>query len=86
MAEESRKPLTVYQGVVDSRSGNQTLKVVLSYQIKHPKYGKIIRRRTVAHVHDQDNAADIGDHVEIVKTRPISKNKHWRLIRVIGQR
>lgn len=84
MAAVERKPLKTYQGVVASRSGKQTVKVLLSYQQRHPKYGKIQRRRTVAHVHDAKDEACVGQTVEIVKCRPLSKTKSWRLVRVLG--
>jgi small subunit ribosomal protein S17 len=84
MPVTERKPLTSYQGVVASKSGDRTVRVVMTYLQKHPKYGKIMRRRTVAHVHDQNNQARVGDRVEIVKCRPLSKTKHWRLVRVVG--
>ena len=59
---------------------------VLNYLTKHPKYGKILKRRTVAHVHDENNQAQEGDFVEISKCRPMSKTKTWRLMRVIGDK
>lgn len=83
MTQEPRKSISTYSGLVAGRSGEQTVKVVLSYLVKHPKYGKMLRRRTVAHVHDRDNVASVGDRVEIVKCRPMSKTKHWRLVRVL---
>jgi small subunit ribosomal protein S17 len=51
--------------------------------VKHPVYGKYIRRRTVCHVHDEKNESKLGDMVEIMETRPLSKTKSWRLIRVV---
>ncbi len=86
MSETQRKPLPKYTGTVASISGKQTVRVVMSYQTRHPKYGKMLKRSTVAHVHDQDNLAKVGDVVEIVKCRPMSKTKHWRLCRVVESR
>ncbi|KPK77407.1 MAG: hypothetical protein AMJ79_03220 [Phycisphaerae bacterium SM23_30] len=83
MSEKPRKPLTKYRGVVSRESGDQTIRVVLDYLTRHPKYGKILKRSTVAHVHDADKQAKVGDVVEICKCRPLSKTKNWRLIRVI---
>ena len=83
MTETQRKTLTTHRGVVASKSGDRTVRVALTYLTKHPKYGKILKRRTVAHVHDQDNAAQVGDQVIIAKCRPISKTKHWRLVSVV---
>jgi small subunit ribosomal protein S17 len=70
-------------GVVSSRSGDKTIKVTCSFKIPHPLYRKEIRRETVLHVHDEQNACKIGDKVEVEETRPISKMKRWRIVRVI---
>ena len=83
MATTQRKVPTMYSGVVSRKSGDKTVRVVLSYQTKHPKYGKILKRRTVALVHDKDNQAQVGDKVEICKCRPLSKNKAWRLVKIL---
>ncbi len=83
MTEQQRKTLTTYKGVVASKSGDKTVRVTLEYQTRHPKYGKILRRRTRAHVHDESNVAQIGDTVEICKRRPMSKTKTWRLVQVL---
>ena len=83
MTEKPRKTLTKYRGVVSRKSGEKTVRVVLNYLTRHPKYGKILKRSTVAHVHDPDNQAQVGDMVEICKCRPFSKTKNWRLMRVI---
>ncbi len=84
MAEtQERKMLRTYRGVVASKSGDKTIRVRMDYQTKHPKYGKILRRRTHAHVHDAENVAKVGDTVDICKCRPMSKTKTWRLIQVI---
>jgi small subunit ribosomal protein S17 len=80
MQENNSRTLT---GVVVSRSGDKSLKVVIDYKIKHPKYGKYIRRRTKVGVHDQLNQGAVGDTVEVAECRPMSKTKSWRLIRVI---
>jgi len=70
-------------GVVRSRSGDKTIGVTLSAVTKHPMYGKYIRRATKVLVHDPDNAAKVGDQVEIVPCRRMSKGKSWRLVRVV---
>ena len=85
MPETERKKLVTYRGVVSSRSGDKTVRVVLDYLTKHPKYGKIFKRRTIAHVHDEKNRAQAGDTVEIAKCRPVSKSKNWRLLRVLNK-
>jgi small subunit ribosomal protein S17 len=70
-------------GVVESDARDQTRKVVIHFSVRHPKYGKYIRRRTVLHVHDEKNESKNGDTVEIAECRPISKTKSWVLTRVI---
>jgi small subunit ribosomal protein S17 len=72
-------------GVVASAGRDKTIKVTLSYQVKHPKYGKYLRRRTALHAHDEQNEARLGDLVEVEECRPVSKTKHWRLIRIVEQ-
>ncbi len=69
-------------GVVTSRSGDKSIKVVYFYKIPHALYKKEIKRKTVVHAHDESNECNVGDKVEIMETRPISKNKRWRVIRV----
>ncbi len=71
------------QAVVVSKSGDKSIKVQIDYKIKHPMYGKYIKRRTKLGVHDEKNMAGVGDVVEIVECRPISKSKSWRLVKVL---
>jgi len=83
-AKTQKRPLLrKIQGVVASDKADKTIKVVIEYQQKHPKYGKILRRRTVLHVHDEQNVAKEGDLVEVAECRPMSKTKHHRLLRVV---
>jgi small subunit ribosomal protein S17 len=70
-------------GVVASALRDKTIKVTIGYQVRHPKYGKYLRRQTVLHAHDERNEAGEGDLVEITECRPVSKTKHWRLVRVV---
>ena len=70
-------------GIVTSDKRDKTRKVEIAFSVQHPKYGKYIRRRTVLHVHDEQNASSVGDRVEIAECRPISKTKSWVLLRVI---
>lgn len=72
-------------GVVTSASRDKTIKVTFQYRVKQPKYGKYVRRRTVLHAHDPQNEAHNGDLVEISECRPVSKTKHWRLVRVLAK-
>ena len=71
--------------VVGSRSGDKSIKVAIERKIRHPKYGKYVRRRTKLGVHDERNQARVGDKVEITMCRPYSKTKSWRLVRVVEQ-
>ena len=70
-------------GMVESDKRDKTRKVVISFLAKHPKYGKYIRRRTVLHVHDEQNESKVGDRVEVAECRPLSKTKSWVLLRVV---
>jgi small subunit ribosomal protein S17 len=70
-------------GVVRSKTGDKSIKVVYEYKTPHPLYKKEIRRKTTVHVHDEKNDANIGDKVRITVTRPMSKLKRWRVIEVL---
>jgi small subunit ribosomal protein S17 len=78
-----RAQLRLTRGVVASDKGDKTIKVVVAFQTRHPKYGKYLKRRTVLHAHDEKNEAKEGDTVELAECRPLSKTKHHRLIRII---
>ena len=80
---EQRPLLRKIQGVVASDKGDKTIKVVVEYQTRHPKYGKYLKRRTVLHAHDEKNEAKEGDTVELAECRPLSKTKHHRLLRIV---
>ncbi|MBW8015980.1 MAG: 30S ribosomal protein S17 [Planctomycetes bacterium] len=73
----------VKRATVVSKSGDKSIKVQIDYKVKHPMYGKYIKRRTKLGVHDENNVAGIGDTVDIVECRPISKSKNFRLVSVI---
>ena len=81
----ARNRRTVRIGVVTSAMRDKTIKVTVSFQTKHPKYGKYLQRRMVLHAHDEENRSGLGDVVEIVECRPISKTKHWRLVRILEE-
>ena len=76
-------PKRVAVGVVTSDKASKTRRVEIPRLVKHPKYGKYIRRKTVCHVHDENEESQEGDTVEIVESRPISKQKRWELVRVV---
>jgi small subunit ribosomal protein S17 len=75
--------LRTLTGVVISSSGNKSVKVALDYKVRHPKYGKYIKRRTKISVHDEHNLSGVGDVIEIAECRPRSKTKSWRLVKVV---
>ena len=70
-------------GVVTSNKRDKTLRVEIERRYRHPVYGKIVRGRTICHVHDEENTAKEGDTVEIIESRPRSKTKRWELVRVV---
>jgi small subunit ribosomal protein S17 len=79
---ETKKTKTV-MGLVTSNSGKKSLRVQIEYKVKHPKYGKYIRRKTKFAVHDERSECGVGDVVEITACRPHSKTKSWRVVRVL---
>jgi small subunit ribosomal protein S17 len=81
MADRNKRKDLV--GTVTSRSGDKSIKVTYFYKMPHPLYRKEVRRRTVVHAHDEKNECNIGDKVEIMETRPLSKLKRWRVVRVV---
>ena len=70
-------------GFVSSRSGDKSVKVTIAYKTPHPLYQKVVNRQTVLHVHDEKNETKIGDKIEVMETRPISRLKRWRIVRVV---
>ena len=70
-------------GFVTSKMGDKSVKVTVPYKTPHPLYHKVINRKTVLHVHDEKNEAKLGDKIEVTETRPISRLKRWRVIRVV---
>jgi len=79
----SRNPRKTIVGFVTSRSGDKSVKVTIPYKIPHPLYHKVINRKTVVHAHDEKNETKVGDKVEIMETRPISRLKRWRVVSVV---
>ena len=72
-------------GVVTGDATLKTRRVEISLVLKHPKYGKYLRRKTVCYVHDENNDSHLGDTVEIVECRPRSRTKRWELQRIVKQ-
>ena len=85
MVEQSRGIRRMAVGVVTSDKMNKTRRVEIPRLVKHSRYGKYIRRRTICHVHDAQNESHEGDTVEIMESRPLSKTKRWRLVRVVAK-
>ena len=76
-------PKRVVSGVVTSDKMAKTRRVEIARTVKHPKYKKYIKQRTVCYAHDEDNESGHGDLVEIIESEPLSKLKRWRLVRVL---
>ena len=70
-------------GVVSSNKMEKSITVNVERKVKHPLYGKFVKKSTKFHAHDEKNECSIGDTVRIMETRPISKTKRWRLVEVI---
>jgi small subunit ribosomal protein S17 len=70
-------------GLVTGDKMNKSRRVEIERLVRHPKYGKYVRRRTVCHVHDENNDSHVGDTVEIIEAPPRSKLKRWDLLRVV---
>ena len=92
MAEQQAKTEAVVRGnrrvetgVVTRDKMNKTRRVEIPRLVKHPRYSKYIKRRTICYVHDAANESHLGDTVEIMETRPLSKLKTWRLLRIVAK-
>ena len=70
-------------GVVSSNKMDKTVTVAVERKVKHPMYGKFVKKTTRFHAHDEKNECSIGDVVKIMETRPLSKTKRWRLVEVV---
>lgn len=80
-----RKSRKVQFGIVTSDKMNKSITVLVERRVKHPLYGKYMRKSTKLHAHDENNEAHVGDRVELVGTRPMSKLKRFRLVRVTNK-
>mgnify|MGYP001815834476 CR=1 FL=1 len=81
MSEE--KKIRAVEGVVLSDKMDKTATVLIERKVKHPLYGKFIKRSTKLHVHDENNECEIGDTVSITECRPLSKSKSWKLVEIV---
>ena len=70
-------------GVVTSNKMEKSVVVAVERKVKHPKYGKFVKKTTKFVAHDENNDCNIGDTVRIMETRPLSKNKNWRLVEIL---
>ena len=78
-----RRPRKSQVGRVASAKMDKTITVVVERLVRHPMYEKYVKRRSRLHAHDENNEAGVGDVVEVMATRPLSKTKRWRLVRVV---
>jgi small subunit ribosomal protein S17 len=76
-------PQRVAVGIVTSDKTPKTRRVEIPRLVRHPRYGKYLRRKTVCTVHDENNESHTGDMVEITESRPMSRTKRWMLVRVV---
>ena len=86
MSETTQKPRgerKVREGMVVSDRMDKTIVVTLEDRVKHPLYGKVIRRTSKVKAHDEQNSAGIGDRVRLMETRPLSATKRWRLVEIL---
>jgi len=78
-------PKMVAVGIVTGDKMSKTRRVEIPRTVKYPKYGKFIRQTTVCYVHDENNESALGDTVEILESRPLSKTKRWVLSRIVSK-
>ncbi len=84
MSEQTKTQRTI-EGRVVSNKMNKTVTVLLERQVQHPLYGKIVRRSTKVHAHDEKSECKEGDLVRITECRPMSKTKNWRVVEVLAR-
>jgi len=82
MAETQNSSARILSGKVVSDKMNKSITVLIERRVKHPLYGKYIKRSTKVHAHDESNECNIGDTVTIQETRPLSKTKSWKLVSI----
>ena len=81
--EEVRNYRKTRVGLVSSDKMDKTVVVSIEDNVKHPVYGKIIKRTLKVHAHDENNECGVGDKVMVMETRPLSKTKRWRVVKII---
>lgn len=82
-ATEARNARKVREGLVTSASMDKTIVVTVTERVRHPKYNKFVLRTKKLYAHDDANDAGVGDRVRVMETRPLSKNKRWRLVEIV---
>lgn len=80
---ETRNARKVREGMVTSTSMDKTIVVTVTERVRHPKYNKFVVRTKKLYAHDEINDAGVGDRVRVMETRPLSKNKRWRLVEIV---
>lgn len=78
-----RKERKTRIGLVSSNKMDKTITVKVVRKLKHPKYGKFLKKTKSFHAHDEQNECNVGDTVKIMETRPLSKTKRWRLVEIL---
>ena len=81
MAERNSRKVKI--GKVVSNKMEKTIVVAIEYSVKHPLYGKVVKDTYKLKAHDEENVCAIGDKVKVMETRPISKDKRWRLVEIV---
>lgn len=71
------------QGVVVSAAMDKTIAVELNHRMRHPLYNRVVKRRSKLYAHDEKNECGVGDRVQVAETRPLSKMKRWRLVKIL---
>lgn len=82
---DNANQLRTVEGRVVSNKMNKTVTILVERQVKHPLYGKYIRRSTKLHAHDEENTCNEGDVVRVSECRPLSKTKNWRVVEVVSR-
>ena len=80
---EERNLRKVRVGMVVSDKMDKTVVVAIEDNVKHPKYGKIVKHTLKVHAHDENNECGVGDKVSVMETRPLSKTKRWRVVTIV---
>ena len=80
---EERNLRKVRVGMVVSTKMDKTVVVAIEDNVKHPKYGKIVKHTLKVHAHDENNECSVGDKVSVMETRPLSKTKRWRVVTIV---